>query len=155
MAEVGLTDSGGDDEVVIAELDAVAADPPGQDTPADDIKIDDLSHDAIDILVFPEQVTQRRGDLALGHDAGSALVQQWLEHVMLGPVDHGHRGVGVPQSADREQAGEAAADDHHAALPGLICHRMLRSIPHPAGSCQVSLLGSRRSASSGPQLPRA
>ena len=155
MAEVGLPDSGGDDEVVIAELDAVAADPPGQDAPAGDIKIDDLSHDAVDVLLLPEQVTQRGGDLPLGHDAGGALVEQRLEHVMLSPVDQRHRGVGVPQPADREQAGEAAAHDHHAASPGLVCHRMLRSVAHPAGSCQVSPLGSSRSASFGPQLPRA
>ena len=154
MAEIGLPDPGRDDEVVITELDAVAADPPGQDTPADDIKIEHLGHDAVDILVLLEQVTQRLGDLPLGHDAGSALVEQRLEHVVLGAVDERHRGA-FPQRADREQAGEAAAHDHHAALPGLMCHRMLRSIPHPAGSCQVSRLGSSRSASSGPQLPRA
>ena len=55
MAEVGLPDSGGDDEVVIAELEAVATDPPGQDPAAGDIKIDDLSHTQLVFFCFPSR----------------------------------------------------------------------------------------------------
>jgi hypothetical protein len=155
VAEIGLPDSGGHDEVVIAELDAITADACGDNPAAGRIKIDYLGHHAVDVPVFLEQVAQRSGDLTLGHDAGSALVEQGLEYVVLGAVDQRHRDVAALQPADREQPGESAADDHDAGPPGLACHRMLRSLPQPAGSCQVSLPGSSRSASCGPQLPLA
>jgi hypothetical protein len=155
VAEIRLPDSGGHDEVVIAELDAITTDAYGDDPPARRIKIDYLGHHAVDVPVSLEQVAQRSGDLTLGHDPGSALVEQWLEYVVLGAVDQRHRDVAALQPAGREQPGEAAADDHDAGPAGLACHRMLRCIPQPAGSCQVSLLGSSRSASSGPQLPTA
>jgi hypothetical protein len=155
VAEIRLPDSGGHDEVVIAKLDAVTTDACGDDPAAGRIKIDYLGHHAVDVPVFLEQVAQRSVDLTLGHDAGSALVEQGLEYVVLGAVDQRHRDVAALQPADREQPGESAADDHDAGPPGLACHRMLRSLPQPAGSCQVSLPGSSRSASCGPQLPLA
>src|SRR5215467_15645689 len=110
--------------------------------------------------MFSEQRTQRGGDLPLRQDAGRALVQQRLEQVMLGPVDEGHLQR-LLQPPGREQAGESAADDHH---PGAGCcgHGLPRSfvlyglrVGQPLGSCQVSRSGSSRSASLGPQLPRA
>jgi hypothetical protein len=78
-AEVGLPDSAGDDEVVVAELDGVAADPPGQHPSPVDVKVDHLGQDTVGVLLVLEQITQRCGDLALGHDAGRALVEQRLE----------------------------------------------------------------------------
>jgi hypothetical protein len=39
MAEIGLPDSARDDEVVVAELDSVATDPPGQDPSAFDVEV--------------------------------------------------------------------------------------------------------------------
>src|SRR6266536_5338533 len=50
MAEVRLPDPGGHDEVVIAELDAIATDPPGDDPPPGSIKIGYLGHHAVDVL---------------------------------------------------------------------------------------------------------
>ncbi len=155
VAEIGLADPGRHDEFVVAELEAIAADPPGDNPVAGHIEVGDLGHHDVHVLVPLEQIAQRGGDLPLGQDARRTLVEQRREYVVLGPVDHRHRYVTAPHRAHREQAGEAAAHDHHAARARWVCHCLLQSVFHPVGSCQVSRSGSSRSASSGPQLPRA
>src|SRR5215510_10915872 len=69
-----------------------------------------------------EQLAQRKGDLALGHDAGRALVQQRREQVVLSPVDEGHLDRRVPQRPGGEQPGEPAADDHYLTGAGCLGH---------------------------------
>ena len=66
-----------------------------------------------------------------------------------------------PQCPGRDQAGEAAADDHHPRAgcgshnPPDLPYSVSVVVGQPAGSCQVSRSGSSRSASAGPQLPLA
>ena len=113
VPEVGLPDARGQDEVVIAELDLLTQRAPRQHPPPRRVDAGHLGQDELDVAEFPEQFAQRQGDLALGQDAGRALVQQRLEQVVLGPVEQGHLDRRVPQRPRREQAGEAAADDHY------------------------------------------
>ena len=51
-AEVGLPDPGGHDQVVVPELELIAADPLGDDPASRDIEVDDLGHHAGDVLVL-------------------------------------------------------------------------------------------------------
>ena len=90
VPEVGLPDAGGQDEVVVAELDLLAQRAAGQYPPPLRVDASHLGDDEFGVVVPLDQLAQRRGDLALGQDAGRALVQQRLEQVMLGPVDEGH-----------------------------------------------------------------
>ena len=115
VPEVGLPDAGGQDEVVVAELDLAAQRPPGQHLPPVRIDTGHLGDDEFGVAVFAEQLAQRGGDLALGQDAGRALVQHRLEQVMLGPVDEGDLDRRARQHPDGEQAREAAPHDHYPA----------------------------------------
>jgi hypothetical protein len=63
------------------------------------------------VLLLPENLTDRRGDLTGGHDARGHLVQQRLEQVVVGPVDDGDVDVGVRQVLGGEQSAETSADD--------------------------------------------
>jgi hypothetical protein len=128
MAEIRLPYAGGNDEVVIGVVEAVPADSLGDDAAASGVEIDDLGHDAVDVLVLPEQIAQRGRDLALGQDSRSALIQQRLEDMVLGAIDDGHRDIAAPQGPGREQAGKAAAHDHHPALTRFVCHCVLRFV---------------------------
>ena len=158
VPEVGLPDPGGQDEVVVAEVDLPAQRAPRQHPPPGRVQAGRLGDDELDVAVLGQQLAQRRGDLALGQDAGRALVQHRLEQVMLGPVDEGHLDRRARQHPGGEQPGESAAHDHHPALAVLVVHAVFRSVPwraQPAGSSHLSRSGSSRSASVGPQLPRA
>ena len=112
VPEVGLPHAGGDDEVVVRQLDPTAARPGGDQPLRRDVDVLDLGEQALDVPVLLQQVAQRRRDLALGQDAGRALVEQRLEQVVRGPVDQGHVDRGLAQRPRREQPGETAADDH-------------------------------------------
>ena len=148
MPEVGLPDAGGQDEVVVTELDLLTQRPPGQHPPPFRIDAVRLGYDELDVAVFPEQLPQRRGDLALGQDAGRALVQHRLEQVVLGPVDEGHLNRRPGEHPGGEQPREAAADDHYLAgagclghgLPLAKCRNWTRALghhwPQPLGSYQ-------------------
>ena len=119
-----------------------------------DVDVGDLGHEAVDVVVPLEQPAQRDRDLTLGQDPRGALVEQRLEQMVRGPVDDGDLDRPVPQLPGGEQAGEAAADDHHAPRDDVVDDVLVHQA-QPAGSCQVWPSGSNRSASSGPQLPRA
>ena len=113
VTEVGLLHAGRDDEVVVRDLDRGACRPQPDHPPALDVDVRDLGEDAVDVLVAAEHAAQGHRDLSLGEDASGALVEQRLEQVMGGAVDHRHLHRAVPERAGSEKAGEAAADDHH------------------------------------------
>ena len=129
VPEIGLPDAGGQDEVVVAELDLLAERAPRQHPPPGRVQAGRLGDDELDVAVLGQQLAQRRGDLTLGQDAGRALVQHRLEQVMLGPVDEGHLDRRARQHPGGEQPREAAAHDHHPALAVLVVHAVFRSVP--------------------------
>jgi hypothetical protein len=122
VSEIGLPDSGRQDEVVVAELHPLTQRAPGQHPPLPRVDAGHLGQDELDIAMFMEQFAQWVGDPALGQDAGGALVQQRREQVMLGPVEQGHLNRRVPQRPRGEQAGQPAADDHHPTGAGCLGH---------------------------------
>jgi hypothetical protein len=139
MAEVGLADAGGDDQVVVGQRDALAAGSLRDDPPGSRIDVDDVGQQALDVPVVLEDVAQRRRDLPLGQDPGGHLVEQRLEQVVLRAVDERDRGVAAAQRPCREEPAEAAPDDddpmpwcpvHHGSLHGVLGIGQ-------AGSCQV------------------
>ncbi len=72
-----------------------------------EVDLADLAEHDLCILLTCENLTRRRGDLALGEDAGGHLVEQGLEEVVGGPRDHGHVDVRAAQSLGAEEAAEA------------------------------------------------
>ena len=88
----------------------------------------------------PQDLACRRGDLALGEDAGRDLVEQRLEQVVARLAGDGDVDVGPAERLRREQAAEAGPDDHHAVPCAggvrLSCHE---GAPSVGGSCGVSL----------------
>jgi hypothetical protein len=83
VPEIGLPDAGRQDEVVIAELHLLTQRVAGQHPPLLGVEAGDLGQDELDIPELMEQFAQGEGDLALGQDAGGALVEQRREQVML------------------------------------------------------------------------
>ena len=61
-----------------------------------------------------QHLADRRGDLALGEDAGRHLVEQRLEQVVRGAVDQRDLDRRAPQRLGGEQPAEPRSDDHHA-----------------------------------------
>ena len=89
VPEVGLAHPGGDDQVVVAELDGSPSGRRAAHLRAAGSMPSHLGQHALDVLVPLEHLAQRGGDLPLGQDAGGALVEQRLEQVVLGAVDEG------------------------------------------------------------------
>jgi hypothetical protein len=58
-----------------------------------------------------QDVADRRGDVPLGEHPGRDLVEQRLEEVVVGAIDHHHLDRRAPQGLGGEQPGEPAADD--------------------------------------------
>jgi hypothetical protein len=159
VAEVGLLDPRGDDQVVVAQRDAIATGSLGDHLLRRDVDVDDVGQHAFDVPVALEDVAQRRRDLALGQDPGGHLVEQRLEQVVLGAVDERDHDVAAAQRPCGEEPAEAAPDDDDAvgrpALPCCLVHGgPLRIRIGQAGSCQSTPFGSSASASLGPHVPR-
>ena len=74
----------------------------------------DLAEQHGGVLLAGQDLTGRRGDLALGEDAGRDLVEQRLEEVVGRLGDHGDVDVGPLERLGAEQPTEARADHHHA-----------------------------------------
>jgi hypothetical protein len=82
VPEIRLPDTRRDNEVIVGHRDLLAEWPPADQALPGDVHVGGLRLDALKVGVVPEQVPQRCGDLALGQDAGGALVQQRLEDML-------------------------------------------------------------------------
>ena len=67
-----------------------------------------------------QHAAQRRGDLALGEDAGRDLVEQRLEQVVVGAVDEGDLDRRASERLRRVEAAEASTDDEDAMCAGVM-----------------------------------
>ncbi len=131
VAEVRLPGAGGDDQAVVRDLEPHPVGAEGRDDAPFEVEPHDLRELDPRVSLPPQDVSNRRRDLALGENAGSDLVQQWLEQVVVDLVDKGHLDRGPLQQPGGEQTSEAAADDDHAMASGgprlrrlgLFCHR--------------------------------
>ena len=115
VTEVGLTGTGGHDQAVVRELDAVGAGRPGRVHDAtveiEPVDLEELDGDARDAA---QHVSQRRRDVARREHAGRHLVEQRLEEMVVASVDQRHvDALDMSEEACSGQAAEAASDDDH------------------------------------------
>ena len=83
------------------------------DDPAVEIEAGHLGQLDPDVLGTSHDVADRRRDLARREHPGRHLVQERLEEVVVATVDEGDVDGLAAEAPDREEAAEAAADDHH------------------------------------------
>jgi hypothetical protein len=95
-----------------------------------DIDASHLLHPHGDVALPAHDVPQRRGDIGAGQRRTGHLVQQRLEHVMVGAIDQRHAHRRVRQGAHGFQATEAAAENHHVGLSHGITHGGHRRCGH-------------------------
>ena len=81
-----------------------------------EVDVGDLAEQDAGVRCCGEHLAGRRGDLALGEDAGRHLVEQRLEEVVGGLRDHRHVDVGAAQRLGAEEPAEAGTD-HDDAVP--------------------------------------
>ena len=112
MTVVRALSAGGDDERVIRELGAVRE----HDAPRCRVDVDDFPEQHANVLLAAEDAAQRCRDLAGRERAGSDLIKERLEQVIVAPIDERHVDRRGLQRARRAQAAKATADDHHLCL---------------------------------------
>ena len=113
VAEVRRFRARCDDQAVVASDHLVVQGPRGHRASVQ-IDIGHVPEHDAGVALVAQHLARGRSDLPIGEDARRDLIQQWLEEVVGGPVDQGHRDRGPFQAPGREQASEARADDHHA-----------------------------------------
>ncbi len=84
-----------------------------QDAPVCDIDTRDLRHANSHIALFPEQMANRRGDVARRQHGSRDLIEQRLKEMVIRAVNQRHANRRVSQGAGGGQSSETAADDHH------------------------------------------
>jgi hypothetical protein len=109
VTEVGVTGSGGDDQVVIRNITVR-----GFDFSSGDIESGNLRHENFNILVGRENRANRRGDFPGGKPGSGDLIEKRLEGVVILAVYHGDLGVRAAQRLGGIEAAEACSNDYHA-----------------------------------------
>ena len=109
VAEVGLAGAGGHQQRVVGG-DRVAVEHPGRHRPGREVDVGDVAEQDAGVALPGEHLTGRRGDLALGEDAGGHLVEQRLEEVVRGLGDQGDVDVGALERLRAEQPAEPGTD---------------------------------------------
>jgi hypothetical protein len=89
----------------------------------------DGAEEHLHVLLPAQDLPRRRGDLALGQDAGRDLVEQRLEQVVARAVDEGDLDVGASQRLGGEQAAEAGPDDDNAVTRTIGAHALSSRAP--------------------------
>jgi hypothetical protein len=112
VLEVRLARAGGHDQAVVRDGGASVEGVHHQQA-GDDIDVHHLAQEHPGVGLVPEDVTDRRRDLALAQNPDHHLVEQGLEEVMVSPVDHRDLDLPAPQRPGGKQAPEAAAHDRH------------------------------------------
>ncbi len=111
MAEVGGRGTAGHDEAVVGDGEGMT-EFVGMDGARTHVDARHVGQDHPQAPVVAQDVAGRRRDLPLREDARRHLVEQWLEEVMVRPVDQGHADRSQFQGSGGEQAAEARPDDH-------------------------------------------
>ena len=113
VTEVRLRRPARDDQAVVGQRRRLPQRVDRQ-LPVIDVHVDDLAEDDARIALMSQYVADRRRDVALGEYAGGDLVEQGLEEVVVGAVDHNHLDWRAAQRLGGEQPGEPATDDDDA-----------------------------------------
>src|SRR5262249_49383296 len=100
-----------ENQVIVVNLGPVAIGAVDEDDLLVFVDADDLAHDDGGIALRAQDLANRCGDLCRRQRANGDLVEQRLEHVMVGAIDpHGLNGR-LLQGLGGGQAGESSADD--------------------------------------------
>ena len=110
-AEVAVRRAGRHDQRVVAERDRLAVRGERVRLAGVEVEAGDVGEQHARVGLAAEDAAQRRGDLALGEDAGRHLVEQRLEQVVVRPVDERDLDGRAAERLGGVQAAEAAADD--------------------------------------------
>ena len=110
MAEVRVPRSGGDDEIVVRDLERLGVD---HDDPPLRIHSLRLGEQDGGVRLVPQQPADRRRDVGRGEGGRGDLVQQRLEEVVVRAIEHDELHVRSPECPRRVQPAEPTADDHH------------------------------------------
>ena len=86
--------------------------------PGVEVEAADVGEQHARVGLAAQHAAQRRGDLALGEDAGGDLVEERLEQVVVGAVDEGDLDGRPSECLRRVEAAEASADDEDAMCGG-------------------------------------
>jgi hypothetical protein len=79
----------------------------------DGIDTDDLAEYYARVPLVPEDVTDRRRDVALREDPRRKLVEQRLEQVMICTVDDSNLDIGALQCPRGKESAEPTANDYY------------------------------------------
>ena len=127
LAEVGVGGPGCDDQRVVGQLETAAVGLAGSHDPRIEVDVVHVGEDDARVALFGQNAAQRRCDQAGREDAGGDLIEQRLEQVMVGSVNHREIQIDAVESPrDVETAEPAADDDHPVALADPIRYRMHR-----------------------------
>ena len=118
VPEVRLGHACGDDQAVVGIVDRHAAGDGGVDHLAVEVETGHLGQLHPYVLRPADDVPERRGDLARGEHPGRRLVQEWLEQVMVAPVDERHVDRRTPEQPGCGEAAKPPSDDDHPVEPG-------------------------------------
>jgi len=87
VPEIGFACAGGDDQLVIR--DAAVADQYGAPSRVD---TGDSAEDHVRVYLTREDATDRRRYIGRRQGRGGDLIKQWLEEVVVAPIDDGDVG---------------------------------------------------------------
>ena len=106
VSEIGVHRAGGDDQIVVGQLEAVHLDDASLQ-----IEAQHFAQQDFDVGVLGEDVANGRGDLSRRNTGSRHLVQQRLEGVMILAIEQRDLHRQTRQRLSSLQAAKAAADD--------------------------------------------
>jgi hypothetical protein len=117
VPEIARLHAGREDQIVEwndPRPDAVAA---NGDRAGFQVEVGDFGQHHRQVLLLTGELPDRRRDFGRREDRGCHLIQQWLENVVITPVDQKHFGIALPQRPRRGHAAKTATDYHDSRLP--------------------------------------
>lgn len=111
IAEVAVSCTRRDDEVVVVDGAVGAVEGPGRHRARGEVDVRHLGHADRDVVLVTEDPAQRWCDLAGGEAAGRDLVEERLEAVVVGALEERHAHRRAPEPTHDSKAGEPTTDD--------------------------------------------
>jgi len=131
VAEIGMPGPGGEHQVVIADPVTIGQ----QDLGSGRVHPGHVSQKHLDLAPATQDGPDREGDVGGGERRGGDLVQQRLEQVVIGAVNHRDpdRGNPTPQGPHEGEASEPGPDDYDPGHSRIVSRRH-RAKPITSGS---------------------
>src|SRR5437016_9343 len=113
MPEVTGANTGCENEVIVRHRYAFAVRIVHENTTLGLIDTGDFAHDHGRVLLLPQNSADRRTDLRRRKHRRRHLIEEWLKHVMVCPINENDFDRRFPKGFGRSQTTKTAADDHH------------------------------------------